>query len=72
LAASVLIGWIIGVFAPLGPASPAVRVGFISGGVVISSVKDELPQAREDRFIPSALGPFACSLLLLVQTQLIT
>lgn len=66
LAGSLLTGWLIGVFAPLQPAPLAAFVGFISGGVVINSLKDELPQSGVGRFIPFAFGALTYSLLLLV------
>ncbi|HEX7880261.1 MAG TPA: hypothetical protein VF720_12680 [Candidatus Eisenbacteria bacterium] len=41
-------------------------MGFIGGGVVINSLKDELPGRGEGRAMPFVLGAFGYSLLLLV------
>ncbi len=66
LAASVVLGWVVGVFAPVQPALLSLLVGLISGGVVINSIKDELPKSGKGRFAPFAAAAVGYSLLLLL------
>lgn len=69
LAGAVLAGWVIGAFAPLSAAHLAVLVGFISGGVVFNSLKDELPKSGEGSFVPFALAAIVYSLLLVISEE---
>jgi hypothetical protein len=64
LALSVLMGWLIGVLIRLDPTNLAILVGFTSGGVVMNSIKDELPKSGEGRFIPFFIGALVYSILL--------
>ena len=66
LALAVLLGWAIGVLAPLSVSVMVVLFGFIAGGVVINSVKGELPEEGEGRFWPFALGAGGYALLLML------
>jgi hypothetical protein len=56
LAASVLVGWSIGVMAPLSEVAVARLFAVLAGGVVITSLRSELPDDREGRFWPFCLG----------------
>jgi hypothetical protein len=66
LAAAVLIGWVIGLLAPLPVGVMVVLFGFIAGGVVINSVKGELPEEGEGRFWPFFIGAAGYALLLML------
>jgi hypothetical protein len=66
LAAAVLIGWGVGVLAPLPVGVMVALFGFIAGGVVINSVKGELPEEGEGRFWPFLAGAAGYALLLML------
>ncbi len=56
LATSVLAGWLIGVMAPLSEVAVARLFAVLAGGVVITSLRAELPDDREGRFWPFCFG----------------
>lgn len=66
LAASVLAGWLMGSTAPLPDAVLARLFAILAGGVVIVSLRAELPQEGEGRFWPFCLGAAAYAILLIV------
>jgi hypothetical protein len=65
LAASVLAGWLLGATTPLSEVVFARLFAVLAGGVVITSLKAELPGEREGRFWPFCLGAAAYAVLLL-------
>ena len=65
LAASVLAGWLIGVVAPLSEVAVARLFAVLAGGVVITSLRSELPDDREGRFWPFCLGAVLFAAVLL-------
>jgi hypothetical protein len=65
LAASVLAGWMAGAATPLSEVVFARLFAALAGGVVITSLKAELPREREGRFWPFCLGAAAYAALLL-------
>jgi hypothetical protein len=66
LAVSVLLGWGIGVVKPLPVSVMVALFGFLAGGVVINSVKGELPEEGEGRFWPFLLGAAGYAALLML------
>jgi hypothetical protein len=56
LAASVLLGWLIGVVTPLSEVAVARLFAVLAGGVVITSLRAELPDDRTGRFWPFCFG----------------
>jgi len=64
LAASVLVGWIVGVTTSLSAVVFARFFEVLAGGVVITSLSAELPGDREGRFWPFCLGAAAYAVLL--------
>jgi hypothetical protein len=64
LAASVLVGWMAGAATPLSEVVFARLFAVLAGGVVITSLKAELPGEREGRFWPFCLGAAAYAVLL--------
>jgi hypothetical protein len=56
LAASVLVGWSIAVATPLSKVLVARLFAVLAGGVVLTSLRAELPDDREGRFWPFCLG----------------
>jgi hypothetical protein len=65
LAASVLAGWVAGATTPLSEVVFARLFAVLAGGVVITSLRAELPGEREGRFWPFCLGAAAYAVLLL-------
>ena len=66
LAVSVLIGWAAGATTPLSEVVFARLFAVLAGGVVITSLKAELPGEREGRFWPFCLGAAAYTVLLVL------
>lgn len=66
LASAVLLGWVIGVFTSLPQIAIGFLFAFLAGGVVLNVLKEELPEERESRFWPFALGAVAYAVLLAV------
>jgi hypothetical protein len=64
-AASVLMGWALG----LATTVPEITVGFLfaflAGGVVLNVLKEELPEERRSRFWPFAAGGAGYAALLI-------
>lgn len=66
LAASVLVGWIVGLFGNISEAALAVLFAFLAGGVMLNVLKEELPEERQSRFWAFALGAGAYTVVLLL------
>lgn len=66
LAASVVAGCLVGATTELSETVLSRLFAFVAGGVVITSVKAEMPHDREGRFWPFCLGALAYALLLLL------
>ncbi|EMI16843.1 putative membrane protein [Rhodopirellula maiorica SM1] len=66
LSAAVLAGWGVGVSTELHEAWTASTIAFLSGGILLNTFKEELPEERESRFWAFALGAFSYAGLLLV------
>lgn len=64
LAVAVLGGYALGVALEIGEAAIAMMIAFIGGGVVLNVLKEELPEERQSRFVPFALGAAAYAALL--------
>jgi hypothetical protein len=64
LAASVVVGWLLGRTTPISDVVFARLFAVLAGGVVITSLSAELPDDRKGRFWPFALGAVAFALLL--------
>jgi hypothetical protein len=67
LAASVILGWTTGSFAPLPAAAHAILMAFLTGGVIIHVVVYELPRDRR----PAAFFAGALIFTMLVRLALI-
>jgi hypothetical protein len=66
LAGGIAAGWIV---ATLGASSDRVLptlMGLIAGGVVINSIKEELPEKGKAKILPFVAGAFGYALLLVV------
>jgi hypothetical protein len=66
LAASVLVGWGLGRIEPLSDAVFARLFALLAGGVVITSLRAELPDDRRGRFWPFCISAIGFSVLLML------
>ncbi|MEA5602359.1 hypothetical protein [Nostoc sp. UHCC 0252] len=65
LVAAIIVGWVIGIGTVIHQAAVAVLFAFLSGGIVLNVLKEELPEQRESRFWAFALGAFGYAIFLL-------
>jgi hypothetical protein len=60
-----MAGWAIGVATPFSEATTARLFAVLAGGVVLTSLRSELPDDRSGRFWPFCIGSAAFAGLLL-------
>ncbi len=65
LAAAIFVGWGVGLVSEIHEAALAVLFAFLAGGIVLNTLKEELPKERKSRFWAFALGGGAYAILLL-------
>ncbi len=65
LAGAVFVGWLVGLGVEIPEAAIAVLTAFLSGGIILNVLKEELPRERESRFWPLALGAAVYAAILL-------
>ena len=65
IAGAVLLGWALGLSTTLAPIVIGFLFAFLAGGVVLNVLKEELPDERQSRFLPFALGAAVYALLLI-------
>jgi hypothetical protein len=66
LAASAFAGWSLAIFAPLSGVAVARLFAILAGGVVITSLRTELPDDRVGRFWPFCLGAIVFAVVLML------
>lgn len=66
LAPAILLGWGVGLATEISEAATATLFAFLAGGVVLNVLKEELPEERQSRFAPFALGAAGYAGLLLL------
>ncbi len=66
LAAGVLVGWAIGYLSRVNEAAITVLFAFLAGGMILNTIKEELPEGRRSRFLAFAAGAAAYTAMLLV------
>lgn len=64
LSAAIIGGCLIGLFVKVEEAAVAVMFAFLSGGVMLNVLKEELPEERESSFTSFALGAVVYATLL--------
>lgn len=64
VAAAPPIGWAVGTFAPLPDVAVDAALGFLIGGVLLNTFKEELPAERQSRFWAFLLGTAAYAAVL--------
>jgi hypothetical protein len=65
LAAAPLLGWALGATLAVAPLAVAAMFAFLAGGIVLSVLKEELPEEHESHFWAFALGTGLYAALLL-------
>ncbi len=65
LCAAIVAGAVTGRLVEIRPAAIALMVSFLSGGIILNVMKEELPDERESRFAAFAFGAAAYAALLL-------
>jgi zinc transporter ZupT len=66
IAFAVMAGWTVGIAGITSDFVLPTLMGFLGGGVVVNSIKEELPEKGEGRVLPFVLGAFGYALLLLL------
>ena len=66
LAAALLVGAFVGVVFEIHEAIVALLTAFLAGGIILNTLKEELPAERESRFGAFVLGAAAYAVLLTV------
>lgn len=65
ISAGVLAGWTVGALTDVHPMVVAVLLAFLSGGIVLNVLKEEIPGERQSRFWAFTLGLAGYAALLL-------
>ena len=65
LAAATLGGWLAGSLVLIGEAAVSLAMAFLAGGIVLNTVKEELPKERESNVFAFIAGATAYGALLL-------
>lgn len=65
LALSIFIGWLIGFFTTLPTVVFATWFAWLAGGILLNTIKEELPKERKSKFIPFLLGSVISTILFL-------
>lgn len=65
LAVAVIVGWLTGIVFDLPLYLVSLLIAFLSGGIILNILKEELPAERQSRFVPFLLGGVAYAILLL-------
>jgi len=61
----VVAGWAIGMVTNVSEGARAVFLAFLAGAVILTVIKEELPEERESRFWPFLIGATLYATLLL-------
>ena len=56
IAGAVIAGWLLGALTSVSEALIGFLFAFLAGGVVLNVLKEELPEEKNSRFLPFALG----------------
>jgi zinc transporter ZupT len=61
-----VLGWAVGAVTTISEFAIGFLFAFLAGGVVLNVLKEELPEERQSRFAPFALGAAGYGALLLM------
>lgn len=65
LSSAILVGWILGLLIELHEAAIASIFAFLSGGILLNVMKEELPGEKQSRIAPFIIGAVSYAILLL-------
>jgi hypothetical protein len=65
LAASILLGWLVGYLVELPALYTFLLLALLAGGIILNVLKEELPDERQSRFWSFAIGVTIYSIILL-------
>lgn len=65
ISAAVIVGGVLSAIAVIPPPLLAMLVAFLTGGIILNVLKEELPEERESRFTPFLFGALGYAALLL-------
>ena len=65
LALTIVVGWLIGLQTRISAASIGLLYGFLSGGIILNTMKEEVPPEHQSHFLPFVGGAVAYTILLL-------
>jgi hypothetical protein len=66
LAVSVVGGWLLGYFVTLPTFIFALWFSWLAGGILLNTIKEELPKERKSKLLPFILGVAASTLLFIL------
>ena len=66
IATAVMAGWTLGALTSISGIVIGFLFAFLAGGVVLNVLKEELPEERQSRFLPFALGLGGYAIVLLL------
>lgn len=64
LAAAIVGGWLLGRLTEVGGITIGLLFGFLGGGVILNTIKEEVPEQLQSRFLPFLLGAAGYTALL--------
>ena len=66
LATSVVAGWLLGYLVTLPALIFALWFSWLAGGILLNTIKEELPKERKSKLLPFILGVVASTLLFII------
>jgi len=66
LVAAIVVGWSIGLMTEVAEVTAGMLFAFLAGGITLNVLKEELPEERNSRFLPFAIGSGGFGFLLLL------
>lgn len=70
IVAAVMGGWLAGLYVELPPIAIGCVFAFVSGGIILNVLKEELPEDRESRFLPFGAGAALFGLMVIAERTL--
>lgn len=67
IVAAVTGGWLAGLYIDLPPIAVGCVFAFVSGGIILNVLKEELPEDRESKFLPFAGGALLFGLMVIAE-----
>ena len=67
ISAAVAAGWVLGMLTTVPPVGVGFLFAFLAGGIVLNTLKEELPQERESKLWPFLTGAGVYAALMLAE-----